>query len=177
MPTTPTFAWPYPAGTDAGDVPFVMQQALEAVEATVKGPHMVRATQTGTGQTLTTATYAAVTFNTEDYDVGGLHSTVTNTSRLTIVRAGYYRFTAALVWASNATGIRKAYMLKNGTTTLVNISGTAVSGSAHSEQLSATVYMAVNDYAEVFAYQSSGGNLALDPSAGSTWFEAIWVGA
>lgn len=35
MPTTPTYAWPYPAGTDAADVPFSMQQLATAIETTV----------------------------------------------------------------------------------------------------------------------------------------------
>lgn len=37
MPTTTVFGWPYPAGTDADNVPLHLQQALAAIETTLSG--------------------------------------------------------------------------------------------------------------------------------------------
>lgn len=37
MPTTPNREYPYPNGTDAGNVPYAMQQLAEAIDADVQG--------------------------------------------------------------------------------------------------------------------------------------------
>ena len=47
-----------------------------------------------TVQTIQQATTEAVQWNAESYDVGGLHSTVTNPSRVTVATAGYYEIHA-----------------------------------------------------------------------------------
>lgn len=135
-----------------------------------------KATQTGTGQALTTATYTGVLFNSEDYDTTGVsHSIVTNTERIVITTPGLYTVAASVTFASNATGIRKASITLNAGTTVVNDSRGAIAGSTTTCNMSADISLAANDYLWVQAYQNSGGNLSLDTSVGSTWLSVRWV--
>lgn len=122
---------------------------------------LARLNQTA-AQTLADATGAAVNFDTEvvDYDAG--HSTTTNTSRYTAQTAGYYMVSGAVGFVGNATGSRLAWLAVNGTA--VNGSevgfGT-VPNNGHVEiTVPATlVYLNSGDYVQLFAYQTSGGNL------------------
>lgn len=59
-------------------------------------------------------TNTIVTLDSEYYDTDTMHSTVTNTERLTIVTTGVYRFTFRCSWAGNVTGDRWAYIRRNG---------------------------------------------------------------
>lgn len=173
---TTTNGFPYPTGTDPADVPYWMQQLAQKTDDTFAaggvGP-TCRATQTS-AQTLTTGVYAAVTFNAEDWDLAGMHSTVTNTSRVTATQAGKYRVMTQVSFAANSTGDRKIYVNKNSTQVAVG-TNKPVSGFAATVIAFSTVYLAVGDYVEVFAQQSSGGNLNTSATTGETFIEVEWV--
>jgi len=139
-----------------------------------------------TTQTLTTATWTALAFDSEDEDTHGMHSTSANTSRFTIPtgQAGRYRFTLHLTYASHAAGDRIVVIVKNG--------GTFPTGwySKHSWPASATqdvnshvavmeLTAADGDYFEFLAYQSSGGNLDVGNATSrfvQTQVDAIRIG-
>ncbi len=117
-----------------------------------------------TTQTITTSTFTVLSANSENYDNNGMHSTVTNTSRITIQTAGRYLFFARHRWAGNATGARAMQYRING----VDPGGTAQqlmalpaapAGINHQHAASWTLVLAVSDYVETVAYQDSGGNL------------------
>lgn len=109
---------------------------------------------------LTTATTTALTFNSERYDVGGCHSTSSNTSRLTVPtgEAGVYTIGGAVEFASNTTGERILAIRLNGTTDLARQRVDSAGG-----QVALTVFtdyaLVAADYVELTAYQSSGGAL------------------
>jgi hypothetical protein len=131
-------------------------------------------------QTLSNSTNTAITFDTETFDTNAYHSTVTNTSRITIPvgYAGYYRITGAVAYASNATGLRSAKVYKNGTS-IFHYSVTAVAtGNPASTAVSFIANLAEGDYLELYAFQNSGGNLdTVNASAGQmTYFQAERVG-
>lgn len=112
-------------------------------------------------QSLTDGVAAALTFNSEDVDSAGGHSTSTNTSRYTAVYPGWYRASAGVSFAANATGLRALEIAKNGA--LINGSGVilpAISGVSH-RMTSRTIlsFLNVGDYLEAFAFQNSGGAL------------------
>ncbi len=94
-------------------------------------------------------------FDTERWDNGGCHSTVSNTSRLTEHRAGKYLIFAHIQWA---------------VTTLP-----ALSGTVHDMFLATVANLAVNDYVELRVNQTSGGNLNINvvndnsPAFGMQW--------
>ena len=111
-------------------------------------------------QTLTTATFTAITMNSERFDNDSLHSTVTNTARITFATAGVYLVGGALEFVANSTGVRGAFLRINGTTYISGgIHMTRTDGGGAGE-FTATIYsFAVSDYVELMGYQNSGGNL------------------
>ena len=54
-----------------------------------------------------TGNWVAVTFDTERFDTDTIHSTSTNTSRLTINTGGKYLIGGAVTFTANATGQRQ----------------------------------------------------------------------
>ena len=111
--------------------------------------------------TLTTATETLLTFNSERFDTNGLHSPSSNPGRLTAPSSGVYLISAHLTFASNATGIRYAYIRLNGSTIIARAK-LPTSGSGGLDDwlsISTICWLAAGDYVEVFAFQNSGGNL------------------
>lgn len=128
-------------------------------------------------QTIPTDTATAITFDSEVYDNGGLHSTVTNTNRITIVTPGTYLITAHIEFASNATNSRFLYLHVNGTTTIANPS---VSGASGQLGAAALYRFVATDWVQILVYHDSGGNLDVinNGTAGrSPGFAVQWVGA
>ncbi len=124
-------------------------------------------------QSLATATIAAVTFDQEEFDTDSYHSTASNTSRLTVPKAGKYLICANLTFAPQTAGTRFAWFGINGDGTNYRL---ALSGGMDPElddcglSCFAIEDLAANDYVELFAYQSSGGNLNINAEAGKTGY-------
>jgi len=83
-------------------------------------PPRCRLTNSANISITTSGTAQALTFDTETYDVNGMHSTSVNTSRITVPSdgAGTYHITASVRFANNATGFREIQFRINGTTTI-----------------------------------------------------------
>ena len=132
-------------------------------------------------QTLTTATSTLITFDSEQYDSDTMHSTASNTGRLTAITAGMYAFNAKITYASNATSWRYIMVRKNAAGsafggTLISqdfITGLAVSNN--SIWVNFDISLAANDYLEVFGSQNSGGNLNTVGGALITYAQMRWV--
>lgn len=113
------------------------------------------------------ATYTNILFNSELYDTGDIHSTVSNTDRL-IVPAGVtkIRLSGKLVIASSSTGTRRLSFGKNGST-VVDIIGLPShfiynpDGSTSSVMFinSAVIPVVAGDYLTMHIYQTSGAGL------------------
>lgn len=130
----------------------------------------------GSAQSINDSTLTALTFDTETFDVGGLHDNSTNNSRLTAPIAGKYRVSGTVDFAANATGLRRARILKNGTNSyadvIVNNNG---SGAVQTRiPVTALVNLAAAEYVELQAEQRSTGALNVETDA--TSFEMEWVG-
>ena len=69
-----------------------------------------------TAQSLADNTSTAMTSNEENFDNDSMHSTVTNTSRITIQTAGRYLISATVAFAANTVGVRYIAFRVNGTT-------------------------------------------------------------
>lgn len=109
----------------------------------------------------TSGTPQALTFNSEQYDSNGMHSTVSNTSRITIQKDGYYNFYGHAAWAGNATGYRELKVVKNGTTDIwiVRQDGQGASTVVHQGIAVPPFSSTTGDYYELYATQTSGGAL------------------
>jgi hypothetical protein len=111
------------------------------------------------------ATLTALTFDSERYDTDSMHSTVSNTGRITFTTAGVYNLTFNGVFASNATGYRVASFRLNGTTYIGYFSQMAVSGDSTYLNVTTQYKFAAGDYIEVVVYQTSGGALNIQVAA------------
>lgn len=121
-------------------------------------------------QTISHNTLTTVTFDTEDFDVGNLHDTVTNNSRFTVPVGGdgIYLIVAQASWTGrNASGGRLgAYIYKNGTTRIGIQEETpdATTGDGNlgtSFSAVAGVSLVAGDYIEMKVQQNTGGNFDL----------------
>jgi hypothetical protein len=109
-------------------------------------------------QAIVTATLTPVTFDTETFDTDTMHSTVSNTSRITIQTAGTYLVTGQLAWATAAAKGGKILLYKNGSVYQTGIVITSATYYTH-PNITCIMQLAVNDYVEFYAYQDSGSNL------------------
>lgn len=122
------------------------------------------------------ATITPLTFNSERWDTDTLHSTSSNTGRITVTRAGRYAFGCSIAFASNATGYRWIAFRLNGTTTYFGGDlRNAANGSSTEFCLGGVEWvMAATDYVEVVAYQTSTAALNVITTATSILTPEFW---
>ena len=121
----------------------------------------VRVTHNAT-QSITSGVATALAFNTERFDQAGgsastMHDTVTNNSRLTAIYAGVYQISGTIQYAASPQ-ITNLSIRVNGTTTIARhgyVAGTAL--DVRYQHISTLYALAVNDYVELIAAQTSGG--------------------
>jgi hypothetical protein len=129
-------------------------------------PHVIL-TQ-GVAQAIANTTFTALTWDTEVRDNDAVHSTVTNTSRMTVVTAGWYRVSGTCGWAGSATGQRLSRWAVNGT----GVEGTeiafssALSTTSAVPAVTADFFLNAGDFVELFVWQNTGGSL--NTNIGST---------
>lgn len=120
--------------------------------------------------TLTTVTLP----DTEDFDVGDMHSVSSNTDRLTVPTDGdgVYLVIGQVSWALNSSGRRILTLGKNGSaitgagnTSLPDTGGSTTHGFTHMVELVA------GDYVSMSAQQTSGGALNITAAR----LQAIWM--
>lgn len=157
-PVTGTVGYPTGASVwNAGvrdNMEFLARKPLCKVRATV-------------AQTLTSGAFAALLFDTEDVDdPAGSHSTTSNTDRIVAPVAGWYRVTAHVEFAANATGNRflrvRRTVAVGGVTTDFRLDAKVTMGGAQGVDLGGTEVVQIataGDYLTVMARQDSGGNL------------------
>lgn len=113
-----------------------------------------------TDLTTTSGAIDTVTWS-EEYDIGGMHSTVTNTDRVTIQKDGYYLAIAQLAFDSSGTGVRIVYIRVNGAER-ASVTLNARASGTHRHQAVYAAPLEAGDYLQVYEYQNSGGNLNID---------------
>lgn len=129
---------------------------------------------------ITNNTLTALTFDTEEFDVGaGMHSTSVNTGRLTVPTGcgGKYVIGADIEFAANATGSRLIRLRVNGATNIAQVQYPSSSGTYASALAISSVYaLSAADYVEVVVLQDSGGALNVTTQASySPRFWAYWL--
>lgn len=147
--------------TDATDPKKLLSHAIAEPRVSV--------TMTGS-QSISDSTLTAAAWNSESYDSDGMHDNATNNSRLTIVagEAGIYVFGVVVLWASDSVGYRELELYKNGVFFNLRQTVDPTTGQATSHSIVfPPLDVAVADYFEIFAWQSSGGALNLIGSLGA----------
>lgn len=117
-------------------------------------------------QSIPNASNTPIQFDSTNLDTYGGHSNVTNSSRYTAQVPGWYWVYGNISYSTASAGIRTAAITKNGSTVSGGF-GSNNGNSAYYTTVSAAVpvLMAVGDYVETVAYQSSGA--ALNSAVGS----------
>lgn len=131
-------------------------------------------------QSVANNTYTALALNSERWDSDAFHSTASNTSRLTVPTGlgGKYLIFGHAQFESNNAGLRELVVRLNGGTFLAVWDAVPNASFGHSMSI-ATVYdLAAADYAELWAYQNSGGALNVNTAGNySAEFGMVRLGA
>lgn len=132
-------------------------------------------------QSLTNSALTPITFDTEVLDTDGYHSTSSNTSRITIPKAGIYLFHGNITFAPNTTGSRFAWIQLNGVDSRHGLNG-GMDPEGDDCGLSVVTLqsLSASDYVELYGFQSSGGALnvqAENDKIGYTRFGVVRLGS
>lgn len=149
--------------TDTADTALAEAQQL-AADHVIHGARVYH----NTAQTIATGVTTALAFNAERYDTGGVHSTVTDTSRLTAPAAGVYVITGHVTWAANATGNRTLYLMVNGTTNIAIQRGVSPEAAAWSQSIATLFELQAGDYVELVVRHTADVSLAVASVANSS---------
>ena len=148
--------------------------ALAAQVAFLLDPPVVYAYQTAANN-CPDSTVTLITMDAELVDTDNVHSTSTNTSRLTIVTAGRYRVLGQLSYnVSGAVGYRDARLLKNGAN--VALTRIPAPNAISYTQVYDEILCAVGDYIELAGFQNSGAAVATGTGVNTTFLKARWCG-
>jgi hypothetical protein len=132
-----------------------------------------------TNPTLSNNTQTALAWNVERYDTDAFHSNVTNNSRMTIPsgKAGKYLVTAIAEFDNNTTGLRQLSIYKNGSATVTTY--LTPSTTYPSAMITSVLNLAVNDYVEIYARQTSGSTqtIYIEQSGFTGEFSIAYLGA
>lgn len=151
-------------------------------QPSLHNPPACRVYNTGT-QALNNATTTAITFDSERYDTDSIHSTSSNTSRLTFATAGLYSIggTVSLTGETDYTSIVVLIRL-NGTTSIGQtrlLAAGTFSADQPTMQVHAVYKFAANDYVELCVIQentSANSETTVVAANHSPEFWATWIG-
>ena len=134
-----------------------------------KGVPTFSAYLASSGGSIANATFTKLIFDTELWDTNSYFAS----SRFTPLVAGYYQINAAYQWSSSSAGF--ITIMRNGS----EYKRGEWSGSAQQDHAcSGIVYCnGSSDYVEIYAYQTSGGNVTPQGGATISWFDGILVRA
>lgn len=135
-----------------------------------------------TTQAVADATETSLVFNSERHDPAGMHSTVTNTGRITITDAGVYMVSFSGEFTAGTDYLCLYSLCRLNGTTVIGRSPTARhdsgDGSSPATSFAFLYKFAAADYIEVRAYQNNGANTSrnmLSTGNFSPEFAAQWV--
>jgi len=136
---------------------------------------------TPNNQSLSNNTYTVITWDSEDFDTDGYHSTSSNTSRITIPtgKGGKYLFNGGIYFDNaQSTGFRELALYKNGTKFRAFFAATPGGGTTAypNPQVNIVVTAVAGDYFQLYARQNSGTNVTQYFDEGC-WFQATYLGA
>lgn len=156
-----------------GKVNGLIAQFLERIGLTVNGAPAVNAAkvvsaQRAAAQTIAHNTSTPISWDTELRDNDGQADySGAPTKLFTCTRAGAYTIDASVAWDSSATGQRiVSIFVKNASNmTIMDANTTIIPGATGGiyQSLSRTFVLAATDYVQIVVYQTSGGNLAINP--------------
>ena len=122
-------------------------------------------------ESTTTNTHHIFDIPVERFDSDGMHSAVTNTSRVTIQTPGKYLIVVTTWWSVNLVGVRASRLRYNGVTMYLGEQHNAGYAEHASVCSVFDIYLDAGDYVEPAGTQNTGSNL----NAFLKQFGVIWV--
>jgi len=140
-----------------------MVKAGDIIRASDIAVKSCRANRTS-AQSIPHATLTIVAFNSELFDTDGMHSTVTNNSRITIQTAGVYDvgFNGAFAAGSDYTRVRAILRMNGATDIVIGPIGASSSPVEQPVMVSTQYEFDVGDYIEVRVDHINGASAARD---------------
>lgn len=133
-------------------------------------------------QSIPNAAITQLLFDSEFFDNAGIHSTSSNTGRLTAPKSGVYTVSAFVGWTTNATGDRYLAIRRNGEEAkkIAADRRGASNITGQESHVTAPLFLNAGEYVDIVVYQGSGGALTLNTlSAYSATAMAslVWLGS
>lgn len=123
-------------------------------------------------QTIPDVIWTEITFDQENFDVGGLHDILTNNERITIQKDGDYRIIYQIRSDTKDKSRIETRVYKNGSSVVEGTCNVSVGSKDASEAclnlISPLISFIVDDYLTLQVFQDSGGNQ--DVKASNTFF-------
>lgn len=133
---------------------------------------MVRAARgSGSASSVSTGTWTTMTLPSESFDTDSMHSTSTNTSRITAQRKGFYLAFAEAGFEGNTIGSRRVRWAVNGSGTQTVATSPPISGDTFSMQSVLFAFLDASEYLELQLLQDSGGSLNC-----FAYVSVVWMG-
>jgi hypothetical protein len=132
-------------------------------------------------QSIPLNTYTAIAFQAESFDSHNGHDLVTNNSRWTCPAGwgGYYDLSGQVMFGSDATGVRVAYLRVNGTTSVrgscVRVQPTADGFGNGVVVATITWLLNAGDYVELMALHVNNPNTAINTFSGDPYMSGMSV--
>lgn len=123
-------------------------------------------------QTIATDADAKILLDTEEYDPGSNFASY----KFTIPITGQYTIESAIQFAANNTGVRGLNIYKNGAMTMIEEQQAVQSDAHRMSTCRKGIPLNKNDYIEMYAFQKSGGPLAVNAGANLTYLTVILEG-
>ena len=122
------------------------------------------------GQNFTGTTLTVLTWDTEKFDTDSMHSTVTNTERITFTTAGYYM--VSFNFNSDTNAIAYSGVKLNGSTYIHAVGiGNSGANTANGTTGSFPYYFSASDYIELFG--SFGATVTSKSGESGCMFSAV----
>lgn len=165
---------PTPRTFQAGEIETAAYlNSLSQVLNFMQNPPRCSVWNNATANTLVSGTGASIAFDSELYDTDNMHSTTSNTTRLTAQTPGLYDIKGSADFGSSSSGTRQISIYKNGSAQAFDSDGAMA--AADVLFLSKEIYLAAGDYVELWALQTTGANLTMPTGQSLLWFSARWV--
>ena len=122
-------------------------------------------------QSISSDAFTEVSFNDEDYDVGNLHSTTTDSECLTVPLRGYgvYAISATVLWGSGTTGLRFIELLVNSTQIAANNVQAPTISMSPVQNVASQFLLNAGDCVTLVVYHTQVGGLSIDANLEMTF--------
>lgn len=125
-------------------------------------------------QTITTGTITPITFDSERFDRWGMHSTSSNTSRLTVPYGGIYYIGGCVGWSSSAAGnYRDMGIRVDGSTIISYDRDLSVVTGLHIHQINTLWSLQAGQYVELIVQHDKGSDL--DTYQAASYAPEFWI--